>query len=54
MEKKEEKRLYPGDVGYKGGVTVTNTIVNGRHQIVRTVTDPSGRPMSVIVIDRGF
>ena len=50
----EEKRLYPGDVGYKGGVTHTTVYINGQAKDVRTVKDNNGNPISVIVTNKLF
>lgn len=50
-EREEEKRLYPGDKGYKGGVHYTTVWAGNQFKQVRTVTDSNGNPISVIVID---
>ena len=48
----KEKRLYPGDIGYKGGVTNATVVINGKSKNVRTVKDPNGNVVSVIVTDK--
>ena len=50
----EEKRLYPGDVGYKGGVTHTTVYINGQAKDVRTVKDRNGNAKSVIITNKIF
>lgn len=51
---KEEKRLWPGDVGYQGGVFHTTVTINGKTKDVRTVKDPNGNPVTVTVTDKIF
>ena len=51
MEEKEEKRLYPGDVGYKGGVFTTRVYSKGKNVEITTVKDPNGNVESVFVRD---
>ena len=46
MSEKEEKRLYPGDVGYKGGIFHTTVYIDG------TVKDPNGNVQAVFVTDK--
>lgn len=50
----EKKKLYPGDVGYPGGVTYTTIIVDGKAKEVRTKKDAYGNVVSVIVRDKLF
>ncbi len=51
MSEKEEKRLYPGDVGYKGGTFKTTVHANGKHVEVTTVKDSSGNVIAVYTRD---
>ena len=51
MEEKEEKRLYPGDVGYKGGVFTTRVYSKGKNVEITTVKDSNGNVQSVFVRD---
>jgi len=37
-----EKKLYPGDQGYKGGVFNTTVRINGQNKNVHTVKDENG------------
>lgn len=50
----KEKRLYPGDVGYLGGIFHSTVTINGKTKDVRTVKDPNGNVVSVIVTDKIF
>jgi len=50
----EKGRLWPGDIGYKGGVTHTTVVINGQTKDVRTERDRNGNPVSVIVTDKIF
>ena len=50
----EKKRLYPGDVGYQGGVFNTTIYVDGKAKNVRTVKDPNGNVVSVFITDKIF
>lgn len=43
----DEKRLYPGDVGYKGGETITEIHANGKHVRLHTIKDSNGNIISV-------
>ena len=54
MSEKEEKRLYPGDVGYKGGIFNTTVYIDGKAKNVRTVKDPNGNVEAVFVTDKIF
>ena len=45
MEK--EKRLYPGDVGYKGGTFKTRVYVDGKSLEITTVKDSDGNVIAV-------
>lgn len=47
----EEKRLYPGDVGYKGGTFKTTGYVNGKRVEITTVKDPAGNIQAVFTRD---
>lgn len=44
---KDEKRLYPGDVGYKGGSTHTTVRINGKNYDVHTIKDSNGNVVYV-------
>ena len=48
----KEKRLYPGDAGYQGGIFHTTVVINGQSKDVRTVKDSNGNPVSVIITDK--
>ena len=48
----KEKRLWPGDPGYQGGITHTTVVINGRSKDVRTIKDSNGNPTSVIITDK--
>ena len=50
----EKKRLYPGDVGYPGGVTHTTVVIDGKTKDVRTERDAYGNVVSVIVTNKIF
>ena len=50
----EKKRLYPGDVGYQGGVFHTTVYIDGKAKDVRTVKDPNGNVLCVTVTDKIF
>ena len=50
----DKKRLYPGDVGYPGGIFHTTIIVNGKAKDVRTVKDSNGNVVSVTITDKLF
>ena len=52
MSEKEEKRLYPGDVGYKGGILQTTVCIDGKVKDVKTVKDPNGNVHAVFVINK--
>lgn len=54
MFEKEEKRLYPGDIGYKGGVFNTTIYVDGKAKNVKTVKDPNGNIVATFVSDKIF
>ena len=42
MQEKEEKRLYPGDVGYQGGIFHTTVYIDEKAKDVKTVKDSNG------------
>jgi|GEM_PF-6767018 hypothetical protein len=42
MEEKKQKKLYPGDEGYKGGVFTSTVFIDGKAKEVRTVKDENG------------
>ena len=48
----EKKRLYPGDVGYPGGIFNTTVYIDGKAKNVRTVKDPNGNVVSVFITDK--
>ena len=50
----DNKKLYPGDVGYPGGVTYSTIIVDGKVKEVRTEKDAYGNVVSVIIRDKIF
>lgn len=50
----EKKRLYPGDVGYPGGIFHTTVYVDGKAKDVKTVKDPNGNVVAVFVTDKIF
>ena len=52
MSEKEEKRLYPGDVGYKGGIFHTTVCIDGQVKDVKTVKDPNGNVQAVFVTNK--
>lgn len=52
MEEKKEKRLYPGDVGYKGGHFYTTVIIDGKAKNVHTIKDANGNTVYVGVTDK--
>ena len=52
MESKEKKRLYPGDVGYPGGIFHTTIYIGGKVKDVRTVKDSNGDVVCVTVTDK--
>ena len=51
-DKKEEKRLYPGDVGYKGGGFDTTVIIDGKVKNVHTIKDANGNVVYMSVRDK--
>ena len=51
MKEKEEKRLYPGDVGYQGGVFTTRVYSKGKNVEITTRKDAYGNVTSVSVVD---
>lgn len=51
MADKEEKRLYPGDKGYKGGIFTTRVYSKGKNIEITTVKDPDGNVVSVYTRD---
>lgn len=53
-ENNKEKRLYPGDVGYKGGKFITRAYVNGKNVEITTYKDPDGNVTSVFTRDLIF
>lgn len=50
----EDKKLYPGDPGYPGGVTHTTVYVNGKVKDVRVEKDAYGNVVSTIITDKIF
>lgn len=52
MLEKEEKRLYPGDIGYKGGIFHTTVCIDGKVKDVKTVKDPNGNVQAVFVTNK--
>ena len=42
MPKKEEKRLYPGDEGYKGGIFTSTVYIDGKAKELKVVKDKDG------------
>lgn len=47
----EKKKLYPGDKGYEGGVTVTRAYSNGKNVEITTKKDANGNVQAVFVRD---
>lgn len=47
----DKKKLYPGDVGYKGGVFTTRVYSKGKNLEVTTKKDPNGNIEAVFVRD---
>lgn len=50
----EKKRLYPGDVGYQGGIFHSTVYIGGKAKDVKTVKDPNGNVVAVYVTDKIF
>ena len=48
----EEKKLYPGDVGYKGGVFYTTVYIDGKRKEIRTEKDADGNVVSVSITNK--
>lgn len=42
MKEKKQKKLFPGDEGYKGGVFTSTVFIDGKAKGVRTVKDENG------------
>lgn len=38
----EEKKLYPGDPGYQGGIFISTVRINGQNKEVKTIKDGNG------------
>lgn len=51
MEDKNEKKLYPGDKGYQGGIFKTRVYSKGKNVEVTTVKDANGNVQAVFVHD---
>ena len=51
MKEEKEKRLYPGDAGYKGGIFKTTVHSKGQHIEITTHKDSDGNVTSVYVRD---
>lgn len=51
FEEKEEKKLYPGDKDYQGGIFKTRVYSNGKNVEITTVKDSNGNVQSVFVRD---
>ena len=47
----EEKKLYPGDKGYKGGTTSTRVYSKGKNIEITTIKDSDGNVKAVFVRD---
>ena len=52
MQEKEEKRLYPGDAGYKGGTFNTIVYVDGKAKNMKTVKDSNGNVVYVSITEK--
>ena len=50
----EDKKLYPGDPGYKGGITNSTLVINGQSKNVRIERDSNGNIISTIITDKIF
>ena len=50
----EKKKLWPGDVGYPGGISHATVIINGQTKDVRTERDAYGDIVSIIATDKIF
>ncbi len=51
---KKEKRLWPGDVGYKGGIFTSTVTIDGKTYEVKTVKDPNGNILSTTITPKIF
>ena len=47
-----EKKSYPGDADYKGGVFHTIVYIDGKRKDVRTEKDGDGNVISVSITDK--
>lgn len=52
--KKEEKRLYPGDVGYQGGEYRGTMVIDGKAKNVHIKKDNNGNIVYMSVTDKLF
>ena len=50
----ENKKLYPGDAGYPGGIFHTTVRVNGQNKDVRVEKDAYGNVISVLESNKIF
>lgn len=51
MMEKEEKKLYPGDKGYKGWTPTTRVYSKGKNVEITTKKDENGNVQAVFVRD---
>ena len=51
MPEEKEKRLWPGDPGYKGGTFETTAVIDGKPKNVRTIKDANGNILFMSVTD---
>lgn len=49
-----KKKLYPGDVGYPGGVTETTVFIDGHAKNMRVEKDAYGNVIYVSITDKLF
>ena len=49
---KEEKRLWPGDVGYKGGEYTGTVVVDGKAKTAHIKKDPNGNIVYMALTDK--
>ena len=48
----ENKKPYPGDPGYQGGIFHTTVVIDGKVKDVRTEKDAYGNVISVTISDK--
>ena len=48
----EDKKLLPGDEGYKGGIFHSTIYINGKAKEVRTEKDSDGNIVSVSITNK--